>query len=85
MRLKINSLELEGLQKQAQVDKFQRIVINMTAEIKKLKSEGKGDTNSEIKGKVKKLGDEVKDKNKKIAEKEAKVTDLLKSLVRKPT
>ena len=75
---KINSLEMEGLQKQAKMDKFQRIVVNVTAENKKLKEEAKAGTSSEMKGKVKKLNEELKEKNKKIEESDKRVIELMK-------
>ena len=50
---KINSLEIEDLAKQAKIDKFNRIVNNMTAEIKRLKANDEPGTNNEIKKKVK--------------------------------
>ena len=74
----INSLEMEGIQNKAKMDKFKRIVVNVTGENKKLKEEAKAGTNSEMKGNVKKLNDKLKEKNKKIEESEKRITDLMK-------
>jgi hypothetical protein len=57
---KRNSLEIDSLQKQASIEKFNRIVVNVTSENKKLKEDAKAGTNSELKAKVKKLTEEIK-------------------------
>ena len=75
---KINSLEMDGVEKQAKIDKFQRILVNMTAENKRLNEIGTGGNNVELKSKVKKLTDEVKEKNKKVEENDRKMSELMK-------
>ena len=57
---KNNSLEIDSHQKQANIEKFNRILVNVTAENRKLKEEAKAGTSSELKGKVKKITEEIK-------------------------
>ena len=77
---KINSLEIDGLQKQAKLEKFNRIVVNVTADNKKLKEDAKAGSSSELRGKVKKLSEEIKEKNKKQDDSEKKINELMKKL-----
>jgi hypothetical protein len=77
---KLNSVEMDGLQKQAKIEKFQRIFVNMTSENKRLKEEVKGNAGVEVKEKVKKLSNEIKEKNKKLEENEKRMVDMMKKL-----
>ena len=53
-------------------------MVNVTSDNKKLKEEAKAATNSELKGKVKKLSEEIKEKNRKQEDYEKRMTDLMK-------
>ena len=76
---KINSLEMDGADKQAKIDKFQRIFMNFTAENKRLKEENSGVTSSiDLKSKVKKLSEEVREKNKKVEDGDKKMSEVMK-------
>ena len=75
---KKNSLELDGIAKQVKIEKFQRICMNKTLEITKLKEDNSGGNSSEHKVKVKKLQEELKDKTKKVDDGEKRVDDLMK-------
>ena len=75
---KNNSMEIDSLQKQANIEKFNRILVNVTAENRKLKEDAKAGTNSEVKAKVKKLTEEIKEKNKKMDDSEKRIRELMK-------
>ena len=51
---KINSLEMDGGDKLLELEKFHRIVVNMTAEIKKLKEKSSRVAGNELKSTIKK-------------------------------
>ena len=73
-----NSLEIDGLQKQAQIEKFQRIFGNMTTKIKRLEEDASVGNGTDVKGKVKKLIDELKEKSKKLEDSGKRNSDLMK-------
>ena len=73
-----NSLEIDGLQKQAQIEKFMRIFGNMTTKIKRLEEDASVGNGMDVKGKVKKLIDELKEKSKKLEDSGKRNSDLMK-------
>ena len=65
----INSLEMEGSSKDAQISKFQRVVTKMAATMDKMKMDGGGGAvTNDVKVKLKKANEEAKNYKKLLDE-----------------
>ena len=78
-KAKNDSLEMEAINKDAAVEKYQRCLNKMLEKVN-MKEDKKEEPSKEAKAKVKKLSDEVKEKEKKVLEVEKKLEEMTRKL-----